>query len=177
MKVWLNKKEMLECSQAATLRWQLARASGVVNQRRDGGRTDADLDLLGVKAELAVSKVFGVGHNIFQFGVDAGCDMFIGNVSVDVKSTFYPTGKLLFKSLDAFKADCAVLVTATDEVDVMSVPGFASRAVFTNGCEEADLGHGKCLVMKQELLWPLEKLWEHTQRNTLAKPEVGDGVG
>ena len=50
MLVTLSLKEMSKCKQAATLRWQLARASGVVNQRRDNGRSDADLDLLGVKA-------------------------------------------------------------------------------------------------------------------------------
>ena len=54
MLVSLTQKEVAQCHQAAAMRWQLARASGVVNQRRDKGRSDADLDLLGVKAELAV---------------------------------------------------------------------------------------------------------------------------
>ena len=62
MLVHLTPKEVAQCNQAAAMRWQLARASGVVNQRRDKGRSDADLDLLGVKAELAVSKVFDLDH-------------------------------------------------------------------------------------------------------------------
>ena len=58
MLVTLTPKEMSKCNQAATLRWQLARASGVSNQRRDKGRSDADLDLLGVKAELMLRPRF-----------------------------------------------------------------------------------------------------------------------
>ena len=54
MIVTLSRKELSDCKQAATLRWQLARLSGVANQRKDKGRTDQDLDFLGIKAELAV---------------------------------------------------------------------------------------------------------------------------
>ena len=110
MLVKLSPKEMSICEQAAALRWQLARASGVVNQRRDQGRTDADLDLLGIKAEMAVAKVFDIDYTPFQLGVDNGKDLWLGNISIDVKATFYKNGKLLFKTRDAFKAHCAVLV-------------------------------------------------------------------
>ena len=51
LKVRLSRQEMLECKQAAALRWQLARASGVANQRKDSNRNDNDVDLLGIKAE------------------------------------------------------------------------------------------------------------------------------
>ena len=55
LNVRLTRSEMSEVKQAAALRWQLARASGVVNQRQDI-RSDADIDLLGLKAEMAVAK-------------------------------------------------------------------------------------------------------------------------
>lgn len=51
--VRLTRAEMAVAEQAATLRWQLARASGVGNHRRDA-RSDADIDLIG--AEMAVAK-------------------------------------------------------------------------------------------------------------------------
>ena len=116
MIVTLSRKELSDCKQAATLRWQLARLSGVTNQRKDKGRTDQDLDFLGIKAELAVSKVFDLDFNPFQLGVDDGADMFLHNISIDVKSTFYPHGKLLFKSKKSFKSNCSVLVAKVDEL-------------------------------------------------------------
>ena len=67
---------MLECKQAATLRWQLSRAMGVPNQRKDTNRNDNDVDQLGIKGETAVAKVLGCRHNVFQYSSDYGVDMF-----------------------------------------------------------------------------------------------------
>lgn len=151
---------MLECKQAAALRWQLARASGVANQRKDSNRNDNDVDLLGIKAEIAVSKVLGCNHNVFQLGVDDGVDMFLGDISIDVKSTFHENGKLLFKSLEAFRANCSVLVTACDQDDVMIIAGYIPRKNFKSDALETDLGHGNCFTMEQIYLRPIEGLWK-----------------
>ena len=163
LNVKLTQKEMLECKQAATLRWQLARASNVVNQKKDGNRNDNDIDLLGIKAELAVSKVLCCDHNIFQLGVDDGADMFLGEISIDVKSTFYETGKLLFKSHNAFKASCSVLVTASENEDVMVIAGWIPRQNFIKDAIEENLGHGICYTMEQVYLRPIEALWKTYQ--------------
>lgn len=163
MRVRLTYQEMLECKQASALRWQLARASGVANQRRDSGRNDNDVDLLGIKAEAVVSKVLGCNHNVFQLGVDDGVDMFLGNVGIDVKSTFHENGKLLFKSLEAFKASCAVLVTASKESDVMIIKGWIPRKNFHAEAQSEDLGHGLCVTVKQAHLRPIEGLWKVCQ--------------
>ena len=96
MLVQLSLKEMSQCNQAAAMRWQLARASGIVNQRRDQVKSQQDLDLLGVKAEVAVSKVFNIPHQ-HAIGVDDGCDLWLDDISVDVKATFHKSGRLLFK--------------------------------------------------------------------------------
>ena len=151
---------MLECKQAAALRWQLARASGVANQRKDSNRNDNDVDLLGIKAEIAVSKVLGCNHNVFQLGVDDGVDMFLGDISIDVKSTFHENGKLLFKSLEAFRANCSVLVTASDQDDVMIIAGYVPKKIFKADALETDLGHGNCFTMEQIYLRPIEGLWK-----------------
>ena len=65
--VRLTRAEMAMAEQAATLRWQLARASGVDNQRRDV-RSDADIDLIGVKAEMAVAKVLQLPYAATAMG-------------------------------------------------------------------------------------------------------------
>ena len=170
MIVTLSRKELSDCKQAATLRWQLARLSGVVNQRKDKGRTDQDLDFLGIKAELAVSKVFDLDFNPIQLGVDDGADMFLHNISIDVKSTFYPHGKLLFKSKKSFKSNCSVLVAKVDE-DRMNVVGFATKTMFLEQAEQNDLGHGKGWMMEQHVLLPLSKLWEVATEQKLYKPK------
>ena len=157
MLVKLSPKEMSKCNQAAALRWQLARASGVVNQRRDNGRSDADLDLLGVKAEVAVSKVFNLDHD-YSMGVDDGHDLWLDDISVDVKATFHKGGRLLFKKKESFKADCAVLVCQL-RPDQFNVAGYASKATFMDKAEELDLGHGKGWAMDQADLSALERLW------------------
>ena len=159
MLVKLNPREMSECEQAAALRWQLARASGVGNQRTDQKRTDADVDLLGVMAEKAVSKIFDIEYNpLHHLGVDSGKDLWLGDISIDVKSTFYKTGKLLFKSKEAFKAHCAVLVCKHDE-DILDVVGYAPRSAFLREGKEADLGYGVGFYMEQDSLRPMQDLW------------------
>tara|TARA_B100000524_G_scaffold347744_1_gene250367 strand:+ start:811 stop:1329 length:519 start_codon:yes stop_codon:yes gene_type:complete len=164
LKVRLTKQEMLECKQAATLRWQLSRAMGVPNQRKDTNRNDNDVDQLGIKGETAVAKVLECRHNVFQYSSDYGVDMFLGNISIDVKTTFHQTGKLLFKSLDAFKAGCSVLVTASDDDDVMIIAGYIPRRVFLEKAQETDLGgYGPCFTMEQIYLRPIESLWKRHQ--------------
>jgi len=166
--VKLTPKEISHCKQAATFRWQLARASGVVNQRRDQGRDDNDLDLLGIQAEICVAKVFDIEHNPFQLGVDSGEDMWLGDISIDVKSTFYPKGRLLFKSLESFKADCSILVCKQEE-NIFNVAGYCSKKMFEKKSTLMDLGHGVGSVLDQENLYPLEKLWAYYTIKRLEK--------
>ena len=158
MLVKLSPRDVSMCEQAAAFRWQLARASGVVNQRRDQGRTDGDLDLLGIKAEMAVAKVFDIDYSPFNFGVDSGKDMWLGDISIDVKATFHKTGKLLFKSDDAFKAHCAVLVCQHED-NILDVVGYAPRSTFLRERQEADLGHGIGVYVEQDSLRPMHDLW------------------
>jgi hypothetical protein len=140
------------------MRWQMARASGIGNQKR-AGMSDAELDLIGIKAEMAVAKLLCLDYMAARLGVDDGSDLWFGDVSIDVKASIYPTGRLLFKSLEAFRADCAILVTTTNEDDVMSVIGGISRASFTTGHTVSDLGRGECLTMEQDEIWPIEEMW------------------
>jgi hypothetical protein len=157
--ITLTKEDIARCKQAAALRWQLARASGVVNQRKDTDSTDNDLDYLGLKAELAVAKAFNTEFRPENFGIDSGVDMFIDSIGIDVKATFHQQGHLLFKTLDAFKADLAILVTATDNDNVMKITGWISRDRFLNTTVQKDFGKGNCYVIPQDQLATIEDLW------------------
>ena len=126
----LSKKELSEVNQIASLRWQLSRASGVVNQRKDNNRSDDDVDKLGYAGEYAVAKLFNLHFNPSILGIDDGFDLWINDLSIDVKTTFYETGVLLFKSKDAFKADVGILVTATGSQNIFKIAGFISQKLF-----------------------------------------------
>ena len=158
MKIRLTKQELSLARQAAALRWQLARAAAVSNQKR-AGESDGDLDYLGIRAEMAVAKLLGADYSAMALGIDDGVDMWVGDVSIDVKATFHETGRLLFKSHDSFNADLAILVTRTEAEDVMNVVGGVGRAVFLREAAQADLGRGLCYVMDQIELMPMPDIW------------------
>tara|TARA_B100000497_G_scaffold4300_1_gene4435 strand:- start:890 stop:1402 length:513 start_codon:yes stop_codon:yes gene_type:complete len=158
LNVRLTRSEMSEVKQAAALRWQLARASGVANQRKDI-RSDADIDLLGLKAEMAVAKALQLPYRASDLGIDSGADMWSEDVSIDVKATYHKSGKLLFKSLDSFVAEYAILVTISDDEDVMRIVGGMGRDRFKLEAVETDLGRGICWVAPQDILTPIEGVW------------------
>ena len=149
--VILSPREVSDCEQAAMFRWQLARASGVVNQRRDD-RSDNDIDLLGLKAELAVSKLFNIKHDVFRFGVDSGIDMWLDDFSIDVKATFHKNGHLLFKDIESFRSDFAVLVTQEGPNEPLNIVGFCSKKKFASLAEPKDFGHGVGVALHQSNL-------------------------
>jgi hypothetical protein len=158
--IHLTPAELSRCKQAAALRWQLARASGVVDQRRDSSRQLNDLDLLGVKAEQAVAKALDLEYTPTALGIDDGVDLYAGDVSIDVKATFYSNGKLLLRSQAQAKAQVFVLVAAVkDEEAVMRLCGWISRKGFLTQCKTIDLGHGPGLSMEQADLRHMTELW------------------
>jgi hypothetical protein len=135
--------------------------AGVKNQRRDDSRSDADVDLLGIRAEMAVAKAYGLNFNPYNLGIDEGSDMFSDEIGIDVKASFHREGKLVFKSVDAFKADLAVFVTDCPEDDrLLRIAGWITQSRFKGTCQAHDMGGGKraAAVTQADLASP-EKLW------------------
>jgi len=164
MNIKLSKKELSEVNQIASLRWQLSRASGVVNQRKDNNRSDDDVDKLGYAGEYAVAKLFNLHFNPSILGIDDGFDLWINDLSIDVKTTFYETGVLLFKSKDAFKADVGILVTATGSQNIFKIAGFISQKLFK---EKAQIFKETGYCIQQKDLMPIERLWKYTRQQEL----------
>ena len=168
MKVRLKRSEIAIAQQAAALRWQLARASGVENKRIDQTRTDNDVDLLGIKAEIAVAKIFNIPFSASELGVDSGNDLFINagarELSLQVKATFYEKGRLLFAGNKPFTWDAAILVCSTDEPNVMRIDGWISRKDADSAVLIKDLGQGNGRCIEPESLSSIEELWAFIQR-------------
>jgi hypothetical protein len=164
MNVKLSKKDMSEINQFASLRWQIARASGVVNQRKDIARSDDDVDRLGLLGEYIVAKVFNLKFNPSLSGIDEGYDLWIKDLSIDVKTTFYKTGVLLFKSKESFRADVGILVIPTDDKNIFKVAGFIPQREFK---EKSKIFKGSQYCVEQKDLMPIEKLWKCTKQKEL----------
>lgn len=154
--VKLSKAEVSACEQGAALRWQMARSSGVTDQQK---APQDNIDLLGIKAELAVSKVLQLPYSPAALGIDNGTDMWAGNWSIDVKASFHERGRLLFKSKESFRADMSVLVTATDDPATMFIEGGISHKRFIAEAKAVNLGHGVCWIVERHELTPIEEIW------------------
>ena len=161
MMVKLNRPEMAHCKQLASARYFFSKATGVTNMKRDDSRSDMDIDLLGTKAELAVAKLFKIDMNMAMVGIDDGIDLFHYDVGIDVKSTFHAGGRMLFKSLDAFRADVCVLATATDDDDVINVVGWLPRSHWRKMAKPFRAGgYSTGMAVDQKDLLPLPDLWQ-----------------
>jgi len=168
MKIKLKKSELSKLNQYASLRWQLCRVSGVFNQRKDNSRSDDDVDKLGLKGEFVVSKLFNINFNPSLIGIDDGCDLWINEISIDVKSTFYENGKLLFKSPDAFKSDISILVCQINE-EIYKVACWITKDFFIKNFTSFNGSSGVCL--EQDKLFKIEKLWLHLKQKELSVVE------
>lgn len=164
--VELTEPEMCSARQGANLRYQLSRLSGLAVNARDD-RTPHDLEFLGICAETAVCKIFQVPYDPCRLGYDTGVDFWLGNIGVDVKATFHQHGKLLFTSAEAFRAPVAVLVTATDQPNVLRVVGCISKKVYLERCVDFDIGKGKSLSVSQDELSDLSQLWSASVKDRL----------
>ena len=159
IEVHFNKEELDSCRKGANLRWQFARNSDLGRglyvtdpERREGSNPD----YLGIRGEMAVAKAFDLPFDPFRgMGVDNGIDFFWNEISIDVKSTVWITGKLMFKSVEKFKSDIAVLAIELEE-DLYRVPGWIRKEDFA----ETSFSFKNALAVKQEDLRPPKELWE-----------------
>ena len=159
-KIYFSPKEISMAEQAGAFRSQLARASGVKNQRIDPIRSDEEIDIAGIKAEMAVAKLYQLDHDPYHFGIDSGVDLWSGETSIDVKSTFHPNGHLVFKSLDAFKADIAMLCIVQD--NVVKVTGGCERHWFMENHVSRTFSKNKKVSfpsLTQGDLEPVDQIW------------------
>ena len=139
--VELSKKEINDCESAGAQRHRLARQDKLPVATKDDNvnmKIDNTNDLVGIKGELAVAKLLEIDFNPFQFGVDTGIDLFVGDWSIDVKTakmSFREKPNLLFNSDKMFRSDLAILVTQESE-NTFGIAGWLKREEWAEKCEE-----------------------------------------
>lgn len=128
------------------------------------GRDNESFRIDGTLAEFAVAKATGVEvSRLNRREGDFGYDLIArnGKTKVDVKSTRTQPPTLFFRTLEAFKADVAVLVSirssATYSTVSTEIIGWISRDWFSMISEIQDRGYGPSYTVPP---WRLAKLGE-----------------
>ena len=137
IKVKLTPKEVDDCIRAGTHRFESNRNLNKPPSLRckHTKPNDAVRDIEGIKGELAVANAFNSEYSVFEYGVDNGIDLWIGDLSVDVKvTTHLPQGKkephLLFpKSGKGLRADIAILTILYQDNEIL-IAGWLTKRLW-----------------------------------------------
>jgi len=158
----LTRAEESICKQAGNARSSFARYAGLTNQNVVNR---SDLDLLGVRGEMAVAKLFDLDWTANAIGHDDGVDMFFGDCSIDVKTGFENARMLLFRNLDKFRSDVAIFCRQLGEN--IEVVGWVNKTDFKFRSKKMDLGHGDTWGLEDKYLNKIENLWKTLKQKQL----------
>jgi len=159
-----SRKELALAKQIATARYQWCKATNTPDAVKKNNPNN-EVDILGLKGEIAVGKLLQIDDPMLAQGLDGGYDFWIDDISIDVKTSFYETGKLLFRRLDKFKSDIAILVTSVQNSEDVVIRGWITKSEFLERSSKNDLGYGVCYTLDQSKLRPISDLiWNLTKR-------------
>lgn len=120
------------------------------------GNTRYEADLMGIMGEYAVSKYLGIPFDTsLSVEGDGGViDLMLGNYNIQVKSTKYRTGRLIFFRKEEINADLFVLCTVLHEHCTANIVGWIGQAMALEVVSQIDLGRGLRWVIEQRHLLP-----------------------
>jgi len=153
MIIELSKDDLQEIDRIAHLRNDTKKEAW--NRRYCQKTSDFDMNVIGLKGEMAFSKIFAVQiDDTVRLSGDNGLDFTLDDQTFQVKSTKYRGGYLYFNSLRDFKTNYAV-VTYPFEKDgrtFVEVGGFVSRKKFCEDHKIVNFGYGdRCALEKEDL--------------------------
>ena len=128
-----------------------------------------EADVLGVKGEYAVSKALKIPFDM-SIGLegDGGTtDMYLGEWRIQVKSTKYKNGRLVFNSLE--EVDALIFVFVVIESKCATISGYIARNKALKKIYKKDLGHGIRFCIDQKELKPISDLLFYHLEHTLKK--------
>jgi|TARA_R110002073_G_scaffold61900_2_gene155689 hypothetical protein len=164
VKVRLSAKELDDCDRAGRHRFEFARLAKKPHTLacKNTAKNDPVRDVQGLKAELAVAKLFGSEFSPFEFGPDNGVDLWIDEISVDVKvtTTQIENPNLLFMDGKTLKADVAILcrIEAEDSAEEVEIMGWIPK-YYWEKWKKAFFHSPKDDAVPSSDLFPMYKLW------------------
>jgi hypothetical protein len=135
--------------------------------RRDfiWGNSNERRDLIGVMGEYAVSKALKIPMDM-SCGLegDGGTDLMMDEYNLDIKTTKYKTGRLVFNLNDELKADVYILCWAIEEQAEVILQGYIRKQSMAAVMVKQDLGHGMRNVIEQRHLKPISLLIAYREK-------------
>ncbi len=127
--------------------------------KKQWGNDQQTADMLGVMGEYAVSKALKIPMDM-SCGLegDGGTDLMMGDYNIDVKTTKYKTGRLVFNLNDELKADVYILCWAMEEAAEVILQGYIRRQSIDTVMVQQNLGYGMRKVIEQKHLKPISLL-------------------
>lgn len=161
--VMLTPAELERARRLAIMRNEIK--AGGPNHRSSAAHGDFEIHFAGLRAELAVCKMFNypLDEGIYAGGDNHAADLYIGSYSVEVKAPFYRPPILKFDYLTDFKSDLAILCQverSARKESVVAVYGVVDRHTFLSDHYTQDFGYGPRACMKAEDITPIEKFKE-----------------
>ena len=130
------------------------------------GNTQSQADLMGVLGEYAVAKALKLPFDtsINLEGDGGSTDLMLGEYDIQVKSTKYKTGRLVFNNRKEIGADIFILCYVNEDALEVIIIGYIRKQNIEQCLEEMDLGHGKRLVVEQKHLKPISMLMAYIDK-------------
>ena len=159
-------REIAHLRKLAVDRYEPKRRAGVVDRLIDTSLDRIDNDLLGLMGEAAVGQFLSVPINSDDSLTGDGgvSDLEKDGVTVQVKTTWHQTGRLLFKDAHGCMADVAVLVTKTGNPNRLRIVGFIPLDEFLLVCEKGFNGRAEAVSVTQDELYPMRALTLYIKR-------------
>ena len=123
------------------------------------GNDQQTADMLGVMGEYAVSKALKIPMDM-SCGLegDGGTDLMMDEYNLDVKTTKYKTGRLVFNMNDKLDAHIYILCWAMEGAAEVIIQGYIRRQSMDKVMTEQNLGYGMRKVIEQKHLKPISLL-------------------
>ena len=157
----LTKREMhlADCLGRDTVR--ICNMSGATPRWADDddGAKRINNNIMAYRGEILFARIFNLDMPTLNVMGDNGVDCWLGDMSVDVKTSMKP--QLIFDK-KGFKAEAAVAFQQTDQDDVLDLMGWITKADFNKKFYLHDYGRGERGVVDGENLNPIESLWLET---------------
>lgn len=145
----------------ALQRYAINREANRKNDIDDGAHSELDNEHVGARAEVAVRYFLGIDMALSSLVLpqpDNGVDITIKGrqktFTIDVKFSRYKDAFLMFKSIDKFRAHCAILVVPGSSESELRIVGGVSKKKFAENYtwHEVSWCASKLLALSQQRL-------------------------
>jgi hypothetical protein len=151
----LEKSALLELAKGRCLP-KIARGTKQ-NFHAPQGRLQSDyIGLLGEYAAAAYLRC--LFDDTIHTGGDGGIDLKVGDKTVQVKTSFYRNGRIIYNLNALLVADYTVLAYCDNSSGIVELSGWINKTDLIKHRTKMNLGHGMRYVIERKYLYPMTVL-------------------